>query len=64
MIDDTRDKTFVPGSDSDPASPHHAPIKPTDQARAGVELGRMRGVLTSSISLAVVGFLAVWTMGR
>ena len=64
MADEPNDRAFVRGSDPDPASPNHAPVKTTNEARAGVELGRMRWVLHISIALVVLGFLAAWLFGR
>ena len=57
-------ETIVRNSAPAPASPHHAPVRSADQARAGIELGRMRWVLRISIVLAVVAFLVVWAISR
>ena len=53
---------LVPGAHPDPASPDHAPIKSTTQARAGVTFGTMRWVLAISLVAVVVVFAAVWAM--
>jgi hypothetical protein len=45
---------------SDPASPNHAPIKTTVEARGGVTLGRMRWVLGISLVAVVIVFILVW----
>ena len=54
---------IMPGSDPDPASPNHAPIKSATEARGGIMLGRMRWVLTLSLTAAVVVLLLVWATG-
>ena len=56
MMNEPQDTLQVPGSDPDPASPNHAPVKSTTQARAGVTFGTMRWVLTISLSVAVIVF--------
>jgi hypothetical protein len=53
-----------PGSDPDPASPHHAPVKTATEARSGVTLGRMRWVLYLSLAAIVVVLLIVWAVIR
>ena len=50
----------VPGSNPDPASPNHAPIKTTTEARAGVTLGTMRWVLTISLAAVVIVVGLAW----
>ncbi len=45
---------------SDPASPNHAPVKSTTQARAGVTVGPTRWVLAVSIAAVIVVFLVIW----
>jgi hypothetical protein len=47
---------------SDPASPDHAPIKTTTDARGGVTLGRMRWVLAASLAAVVIVFLVIWAL--
>jgi hypothetical protein len=64
MIDEPNDPNLAPGASPDPTSPHHAPIKPAVEARAGVELGRMRWVLRISMGLVAVGFFLAWALGR
>lgn len=51
---------LLPGSNPDPASPDHAPVKSAVQARGGVIFGRMRWVLAISIMAAAVLLLAIW----
>jgi hypothetical protein len=60
MPTQTPDQSPLPTSD--PASPDHAPIKSTTQARGGVMLGRMRWVLAISLAAVVVVFAVVWAM--
>ena len=55
---------LVRGANPDPASPNHAPLKTADQARSGVELGRMRWVPRISLALVVLALLAAWLFGR
>ena len=50
----------VPGSNPNPASPDHAPIKSTTDARSGVTLGTMRWVLGISIVAVVIVFAGIW----
>ena len=64
MMDTTQYERSAPGSDPDPGSPNHAPEKPTDEARAGVELGRMRWVLHISMAAVIVAFAAAWFFSR
>ena len=58
----TEPKQSSPLPPSDPASPDHAPVKSTTEARAGVTTGRVRWVLTISIVAGIVVFLAIWAM--
>jgi hypothetical protein len=64
MMNETHDPNLVPGSNPDPASPDHAPIKSTTQARAGVTFGTMRWVLTISMAAVVLIFGAIWLSAR
>jgi hypothetical protein len=50
----------VPGSNPNPASPDHAPIKSTTHARSGVTFGTMRWVLGISIIAVVIVFAGIW----
>jgi hypothetical protein len=59
-----QDPNQVPGSNPDPASPNHAPIKTTTDARAGVAFGHMRWVLGISLTAVVIAFLVIWAIGR
>jgi hypothetical protein len=59
MMDETHDPVVTPGS-PDPASPHHAPVKSTTQARAGVTFGTMRWVLTISMVAVALVFGILW----
>jgi hypothetical protein len=60
MMNQRPNQAEVPGSNPDPASPHHAPIKSTTDARAGVTFGTMRWVLTISVVAVLVVFGLVW----
>ena len=60
MMNKPHDPVLVPGSNPDPASPDHAPVKSTTQARAGVTFGTMRWVLAISIAAVVIVFGLVW----
>jgi hypothetical protein len=60
MMNQRPDQAEVPGSDPDPASPNHAPVKSTIDARAGVTFGTMRWVLTISVIAVVVVFFVAW----
>jgi hypothetical protein len=60
MTNETQDPILVRGSSPDPASPDHAPVKSTTQARAGVTFGTMRWVLAISIAAVVIVFGLVW----
>lgn len=60
MMNEPHDPVLVPGSNPDPASPDHAPVKSTTDARAGVTFGTMRWVLAISIAAVVVVFGLVW----
>jgi hypothetical protein len=60
MMNETHDKILVPGSNPDPSSPDHAPIKSTTHARAGVTFGTMRWVLGISMIAVVIVFGAIW----
>jgi hypothetical protein len=51
-----------PLPNTDPASPDHAPVKSTTEARGGVTLGRMRWVLAVSILGVAISFLIVWAV--
>jgi hypothetical protein len=62
MMNTTHDPIQVPGSNPNPASPNHAPVKSTTEARAGVTLGRMRWVLAVSITLVVLALIIVWAL--
>ncbi len=62
MTDGKIDNIDPAGTSPDPASPHHAPIIGTTNARGGVTLGRMRWVLGLGIALVVGAFLIVWLM--
>jgi hypothetical protein len=52
------------GSDPDPASPHHAPVKTATEARAGVTFGTMRWVLAISLVAVVIVFGLAWLTHR
>jgi hypothetical protein len=54
MMNEPHDPIQVPGSNPDPASPDHAPVKSATHARAGVTFGTMRWVLAISLSAAVI----------
>jgi hypothetical protein len=60
MMKDTQDPIQVAGSNPDPASPNHAPVKSATQARAGVTFGTMRWVLAISMAAVIVVFLVIW----
>ncbi len=62
MMNTTHDPIQVAGSNPNPASPHHAPVKSTTEARAGVTLGHMRWVLAVSITLVVLALIIVWSL--
>jgi hypothetical protein len=64
MMTEPHDPNLVPGANPDPASPDHAPIKSTTQARAGVTFGTMRWVLTISMVAVVVVFGVLWLSAR
>ena len=51
MMNNTPDEPLVPGAHPDPASPHHATIKSTTQARAGVTFGIDGGPVTSGAGI-------------
>jgi hypothetical protein len=50
----------VLGSNPNPDSPDHAPIKSTIDARSGITLGTMRWVLGISIIAVVIVFAGIW----
>lgn len=60
MANQRPDPAEVPGSNPDPASPDHAPLKTTTEVRAGVTFGTMRWVLTISVAAVVIVFLLMW----
>ena len=60
MMNQRQDPAGVPGSNPDPASPDHAPVKSTTDARAGVTFGTMRWVLTISVIAVVIVFGLAW----
>jgi hypothetical protein len=60
MTHESQDPVLVPGSNPDPASSDHAPVKSTTDARAGVTFGTMRWVLAISIAAVVIVFGLVW----
>jgi hypothetical protein len=60
MMNENPDPKLVPGSNPDPASSHHAPIKSANDARSGVMFGTMRWVLTISMVAVVVVFGVLW----
>jgi hypothetical protein len=62
MMTETPDEPLVPGAHPDPASPNHAPIKSTTQARAGVTFGTMRWVLAISLIAVVIVLAALWAI--
>ena len=64
MADEPTHETLVRNADPDPASPDHAPVKTAEEARAGVETGRMRWVLHISVALAAVAFFVAWLLTR
>jgi len=64
MTNKTHDTMHVAGSNPDPASPNHAPVKSTTDARAGVTFGTMRWVLTISMIAVVVVVGALWMIAR
>jgi hypothetical protein len=64
IMNTIQDPNQVPGSNPDPASPHHAPIKTTTEARGGVAFGHMRWVLGISLTAVVMAFLVIWAIGR
>jgi hypothetical protein len=55
-----QDDILVPGSNPDPASPDHAPVKSANDARGGETRGRMRRVLGISITAVALVFIVVW----
>jgi hypothetical protein len=59
-MDSQTPEPLVPGGNPDPASPDHATITQTDDARAGVTLGRMRWVLIISFAAAAIAFVIAW----
>jgi len=59
MTNDSRD-TLVPGADPDPASPHHATVKSSQDARAGFMLGHVRWVLAISFIAAMIALVIAW----
>lgn len=60
MMNQRPDRAEVRGSNPDPASPDHAPVKSTTEARAGVTFGTMRWVLAISVVAVLVVFGLVW----
>jgi len=60
MMNQRPNQAEVAGSNPDPASPDHAPVKSTTAARAGVTFGTMRWVLTISVIAVLVVFGLVW----
>lgn len=60
MMNNANDPNQVPGSNPDPASPNHAPVKSTTHARAGVTFGTMRWVLTISMVAVIIVFGVLW----
>jgi hypothetical protein len=60
MMNQRHDPAQAPGSNPDPASSDHAPVKSTTDARAGVTFGTMRWVLTISLVAVVVIFGLAW----
>jgi len=63
MTNQGHDPAQVPGSNPDSASPDHAPVKSTDEARAGVTFGTMRWVLAISVIAVVIVFGMAWLVG-
>jgi hypothetical protein len=64
MTNEIQDPVLVPGSDPDPASPNHAPVKSTTQARSGVTFGTMRWVLAISIVAVAIVLSVIWLNAR
>ena len=64
MTNETHDTMHVPGSNPDPASPNHAPVKSATHARAGVTFGTMRWVLTISMAAVVIVFAILWLIAH
>lgn len=62
MMNDANNEPLVPGSNPDPASPNHAPIKSTTDARAGVTFGTMRWVLAISLVAVAIVLLSLWAI--
>ncbi|HEX4508044.1 MAG TPA: hypothetical protein VH722_20120 [Alphaproteobacteria bacterium] len=60
MMNQRPQSAEMPGSNPDPASPDHAPVKSTTDARAGVTFGTMRWVLTISVIAVLVVFGLIW----
>ena len=59
MMNQRPNQAEVAGSNPDPASPDHAPVKSTTDARAGVTFGTMRWVLALLV-LTPYGVAAYW----
>lgn len=59
-MSDEPNEPLVRGADPDPASPQHAPVKTANEARGGIETGRIRWVLHISIALAVIAIAVAW----
>jgi hypothetical protein len=60
MTNKPHDPVLVPGSNPDPTSPNHAPVKSAIDARAGVMFGTMRWVLVISLAAVVIVFGLIW----
>jgi hypothetical protein len=60
MMNKPHDPVLVPGSNPDPASSHHAPVKSKTDARSGVTFGTMRWVLAVSIVAVVIVLAVAW----
>jgi hypothetical protein len=62
MMDNERDVSRAPGGNPDPASPDHAPIVGTTEARGAVTVGSMRWVLGVSLAAVIAVMLIIWAL--
>jgi hypothetical protein len=62
MMSNSNHEPLVPGADPNPASPDHAPIKSTIEARAAITLGTMRWVLIVSLAVVAVVLVVLWAI--
>jgi hypothetical protein len=62
MMEQQRDISRAPGGHPDPASPNHAPVVTTTEARSGVTFGTMRWVVILSILGGLAAIAVIWML--